>query len=69
MKKNCIQNVKIHVPDGMDLHALSDKINEFHIEIIERKLHSFNLTNQEKVAVIDKILENLKLREQDGTIK
>lgn len=53
----------------MDLHALSDKINDFHIEIIERKLHSSNLTNQEKVAVIDKILEDLKLREQDGTIK
>ncbi|WP_077609597.1 hypothetical protein [Clostridium sp. Marseille-P2415] len=69
MKKNCIQNVIIHVPDDMDLHALSDKINEFHIEIIERKLHSSNLTNQEKVAVIDKILESLKLREQDGTIK
>jgi len=69
MKKNYIQNVIIHVPDSMDFHAFSDKINEFHIEVIERKLQSSNLTTREKAAVIDKILENLKLREQDGMIQ
>ncbi len=69
MKKNCVQNIIIHVSDNMDFHALSDKINEFHFELIERRLNSSNLTTEEKITVIDKILENLKLRELNGIIK
>ena len=69
MKKNCVQNVIIHVSDNMDFHELSDKINEFHFEVIERRLNSSNLTTDEKVTVIDKILESLKSRELDGIIK
>ncbi len=69
MKKNCVQNVIIHVPENMDVHALSDKINEFHLEVVERRLNGSNLTTDEKIAVIDKILDNLKSRELDGIIK
>lgn len=69
MKKNCVQNVIIHVSDNMDFHALSDKINEFHFEVIERRLNSSNLTTEEKITVIDKILESLKSRELNGIIK
>ena len=65
MKRNCVQNVIVHIPDNMDLHALSDKINEFHLQVVERRLNSSNLT----IAVIDKILDNLKSRELDGIIK
>ena len=50
-------------------HALSDKINEFHLEVVERRLNSSNLTTDEKIAIIDKILDNLKSRELDGIIK
>ncbi|WP_347295889.1 hypothetical protein [Enterocloster bolteae] len=53
----------------MDLQALSDKINEFHLEVVERRLNSSNLTTDDKIAVIDKILDNLKSREFDGIIK
>lgn len=53
----------------MDFHALSDKINEFHLEVVERRLNSSNLTTDEKIAVIDKVLDNLKSREFDGIIK
>jgi len=53
----------------MDFHALSDKINEFHVAVIERKLNNSNLTTDEKIAVIDIILESLKSRAQDGIIK
>ena len=63
MKRNCVQNVIVHIPDNMDLHALSDKINEFHLAVVERRLNSSNLTT------IDKILDNLKSREFDGIIK
>lgn len=69
MKKNCIQNIIIHVSDNMDSHSLSDKINEFHVEVIERRLSNSNLSVKEKIAVIDRILENLKSREHEGIIK
>lgn len=69
MKRNYVQNVIIHVPENMDFHALSDKINEFHLEVVERRLNSSNLNTGEKIAVIDKILDNLKSRELDGIIK
>lgn len=69
MKKNCVQNVIIHVSDNVDFHALSDKINEFHFEVIERRLNLSNLTTEEKITVIDKILENLRSRELNGIIK
>lgn len=69
MKKNYVQNVIIHVSDNMDFHALSDKINEFHFEVIERRLNCSNLTTEEKITIIDKILESLKSCELDGIIK
>lgn len=69
MKKNCIQNIIIHVSDNMDSHSLSDKINEFHVEVIERRLCNSNLSVKEKIAVIDRIMENLKSREHEGIIK
>lgn len=69
MKKNYVQNVIIHVSDNVDFHALSDKINEFHFEAIERRLNRSNLTTEEKITVIDKILESLKSRELNGIIK
>lgn len=69
MKRSYIQNIIIHTPDNMDFYFLSDKINEFHVEIVERKLNNSNLTVQEKIAVIDKILESLKSREHEGIIK
>lgn len=53
----------------MDSHSLSNKINEFHVEVIERRLNNSNLSAKEKIAVIDRILENLKSRENEGIIK
>lgn len=69
MRKNHVQNVIIHIPENKDFHALSDKINEFHLEVVESRLNRSNLTIEDKIAVIDKILVNLKSREIDGIIK
>ncbi|MBE5981217.1 MAG: hypothetical protein E7249_19145 [Paenibacillaceae bacterium] len=69
MKKNCIQNIIIHVPDNMDHHSLSNKINKFHVDVIERRLNDSNLSAKEKIAVIDRILESLKSRQHEDTIK
>ncbi|HIW74694.1 MAG TPA: hypothetical protein H9684_10250 [Firmicutes bacterium] len=69
MRKNRIRSIVIHEPDSGDIHALADKISEFHADVIERKLHQSGLTMEQKIAVIDKILEDLKSREIDGLIK
>ncbi len=69
MRKNHVQSIIIHMPHDMDFHALSDKVNGFHAEVIERRLNQSNLTIEEKLAVIDKIIESLKSRESGGVIK
>lgn len=69
MKKNCVQHIIIHTPDNMDFRSLSDKINAFHVEVLERRLNNSNLTVEEKITVIDRILEILKSREHEGIIK
>lgn len=69
MRKNIIHNVVVHVADNADIHALSDKVSEFHADIIERKLNQSNLTTEQKIAVIDKIIDDLKSREVNGFIK
>lgn len=69
MYQNRIRNIVIHEPDGGDIHALADKVSEFHRDIIERKLNQSGLSVEQKIAIIDKILDALKSREIDGFIK
>ena len=69
MKKNCIRNIIVHNADHVDLHTLADKVSEFHVQVIEQRLGQSNLTREQKVTIIDKIIENLKSREINGFIK
>lgn len=69
MGKNSIRNVIVHISDDTDIHSLSNRINEFHVDIIERRLNQSNLTTEQKTAVIDKIIDELKSREIAGIIK
>lgn len=69
MYKNRIRSIVIHEPKSGDKRALADRINAFHVDIIERRLNQFNLTTEQKVAVIDKIMDTLKSREVGGIIK
>lgn len=69
MYKNRIRNIVVHEPDGRDIHALADKVSEFHADVIERKLNQSNLTTKQKIAVINKIIDVLKSREVNGFIK
>lgn len=68
MKKKQIQNVNVHIVKGE--HAFPfNKINQLHVEVIEHNLKKTNLTYQQKITVIDKIIKNMKLRENSGLIK
>lgn len=62
MGKNIVQNIIIHNVNDIDFHSLSLKINEFHADMIERQLNKSNLTMEQKIKVIDKILINLHYR-------
>jgi len=69
MKRNRIQNIIIHVPDSMNFHALASRVSLFHSEIIQRKLNQSNLTAEQKITVLNRIIENLRSREVNGFIK
>ena len=64
MKKNFVQDVIIHVDDNIDFYALANKVSKFHTDIIERKLNQSNLTVEQKIAVVDKIIGILKLKNE-----
>lgn len=69
MKNKSIPSIEIHNSDTMDIEALSDKINEFYIDFIERRLRDSDLSTDEKIAVIDVIKKQLKLRDSNGITK
>lgn len=68
MKKNQVHRVVIHRA-GENAEAFAEKSATFHVEVIERRLNRSELTGKEKIAVIDKILENIKFQEGCGVRK
>ena len=69
MRNNRIRNVVVHIADNADIHALGDKVSIFHADMIERKLRQSCLSTEQKIAVIDKIIDALKSGEINGVIK
>jgi len=69
MKKNRIRNIIIHVDDNADLSSLTNKVNEFYADVIERKLNESYLSAESKIYVIDKVIEFLKSKEVDCIIQ
>lgn len=63
MINNQIHNIRVHKSENKNNYQITDSINEFHVKFIERKLNQTNLTNEQKIDVINSILENLKSRE------
>lgn len=69
MRKNLVRSVSVHIEDGADLNALADMISDLHADIIERRLKNSGLSPKQQAEVIDRIIENLKAREQNGLTK
>lgn len=69
MKKNYVHNIVVHMPDNINFHTIADRISQFHFEIIERSINQANLTTEQKVVVIDRILEAIKFQEASNSIK
>ena len=68
MKRNSIEAIVFHISGDMDFNALSDKINCFHVNLIEQKLRNSDFSMEEKVAVVNQISQQLKIREKNGII-
>lgn len=62
MRQSKIKRVVVHT-DGIDRAALAERVSTFHVDIIERYLKDTSLTNPQKIEVIDKILERLRVYE------
>lgn len=69
MQKNHVRRIIGHTPNQKETGCLISRVNEFHLEIIERRLNQSGLSVQQKVDIVDKILASLKAREVDGSIK
>lgn len=68
VKRNSIEEIVFHISDNMDFNALSDKINGFHVNLIEQKLRNSDFSMEEKVIIIDQISKQLKRRESNESI-
>lgn len=63
MRKGCIGNVIIHIPDQYDADVMAERINKFYIEIAERKIKNSGLPKEDQIEVIDRIMEKMKAKE------
>lgn len=68
MKKNHVQTVIIHMEDCPNLFHLWESVSTFYAGYIGRKLSQSDLTPEQQIAVIDKVIKNLKLREINNQI-
>ena len=63
MKKPQIRNIIPHFVCNSQQDSLSCMIAELHVKVIEHKLNRSNFTTEQKLAVIDNIIKNLKVNE------
>ena len=62
MKPNIARKVIVHSPTGeSSSRLLIERVNTFHVDIIERRLNNSSLTTKQKVEIINTILEFIKL--------
>ena len=69
MRKNRVHGIVVHLTDNADTHAITERMSQFHADIIERRLQKSYLPTKQKIQIIDKIIERLNTQEIDGIIK
>ena len=65
VRKNHVRAVIVHEAENLQDHLLAQKINEFHASVIERRLKQSNLSAEEKLIVLNKLVENTKSGKRD----
>ena len=66
MKKPQIRSIITHFVHDEKPQSLSERITDFHIQIIERRLNNLNVTTKQKLAIIDQIIVSLKTGESQS---
>lgn len=64
----CVRNLIIHTPMHMDAASLANKVDALHVELVRRKLKQSSLTAEQKVKVIDIIIDDLHQQEVTGAL-
>lgn len=63
MKKPQIRNIIPHFVRDENPVPLAERLSDFHVQIIERRLNQLDLTTEQKLTVLDQIIDNIKSRE------
>jgi hypothetical protein len=60
MAKPQIRSIITHFVHDEHPLPLSERIDDLHVQVIERRLAQLGLSNRQKVNMIDRIIANLK---------
>ena len=65
MKKKKTRNIIVHVAQNADSESIADKINDFYIEIVKRRISGNNYTKAKRIKIIDGLMEKIKMRKNN----
>lgn len=66
MGKNVAKKVVLHGSPAPGSAGPAGELNAFYVEVVERRLGEWNLTKEQKLAVLDRLVAALKEREKPG---
>lgn len=53
------KNVTVDIVENENGDSITEKVNDFHIDVIRRRFDQSNFTLNQKVEILDKIIQNL----------
>ncbi|MCI6362864.1 hypothetical protein [Intestinimonas butyriciproducens] len=59
MRRNKVRAIHVHIVPSQDGAALTEKIYDWQIRVIERRLNEAGLSTSEKLTVIDAMMADL----------
>lgn len=59
MKKKKIQNIFIHTAESADSESIADKINNFYIDIVKRRIFADKYTKSQRIMAIDNLIAKI----------
>lgn len=68
MRKNLVQQVMVHIPEQGNVPFFSAKLCDFYFGMVQGQLDASGLTPQEKIAVVDQLLDHLSKRGNGGSL-
>lgn len=68
MKKLQIRRIIPHIVQWEHSSPLSDRVADLHAQVIESRLEQLELTTEQKIMVIDRIMKNIKFREGNNAV-